>query len=318
MAHSAHVHALWPLHFAVKHKIVSDVNPGVQTTRIPDGREVKLIVVDDISPPCGLTPDISRWWPSAKSNTVAGKLQKRILFHGHVLHVAAAVAGALVSDIYTTTSGGGSPQARLRLKYRTSPIADFGICRGSVLVPPQDRLMFFSMQQGKYTDCQDPDEHYWLYFSTLKGEELFLDFALFPFNFTQCVKTRGYPPPALDTLLDDAPCHWTERVLNKRNLNLYKEHSRLSFLRDEDFQDVLKKPRKEWVERDMFKMFGLLESFSEKKWSLAEKNLFTVMLMQNIDNLGKVLQTEQWKTYPKEAQLQWHLDPGQKIKGLNA
>lgn len=311
-----------PPHFAVVYKITNNPGPSTPTYKRSDGREAKLVIVDDRGPihfSLGMALNIMEWWPRAQSNTVAGKLQRRIMRTGLVLPVAATIAGALLSEIYTTTSAAGSSKTRIRLKYRSSPIADFGICRGSVRVDPSDRLLFYSLGRKQIIDGQNPDDHYWLYFTSLKGEEVYLDFSMHPFNFTHVLQTIGYPPPNFEnTNIGLSPCLWTERELLKRGLSLYTERSRICILRNSDLQHMVKQNYNEWSDKDLDTLYNAMESFSQKPLTKQQKDFVRAILREHCKNLSTVLETEQWKRYPKKPMFAFELDPGQKIKGLNA
>ncbi|KAH8104533.1 hypothetical protein BXZ70DRAFT_593398 [Cristinia sonorae] len=312
-----------PKHFALYWKIKNNVNPNVPPCAIADGREGKLVIVDDreeMQFPMAFAFNIMEWWPLAQSNTVAGKLQRRIMRTNFVLPTIAAVAIALLSEFYTTTSAAGSSTIRQRLKYRSSPIIDFGICRGSVgPIRPADRLLFYSAGKQCFISGQDPDNHYWLYFTSLKGEEVFLDFSLHPFNFCNLVKTDKYAPsPYENSGPGHAPCLFTERELQKRGLSLYTERARMSILRNSDLQDVMKRDPARLTECDKEIFYDTIEQLSPKPLSDGEKDIVDVMLKAHSEVLGSILRTERWKRYPQEPEVCFDLDPGQKIPGLNA
>ncbi|CAL1708046.1 unnamed protein product [Somion occarium] len=189
----SHMTATKPIHPALQHKIINDVNPYVTPTQLPDGWEAKLVMIDDTQAPRPFL-DHMDWFPLAYSPKVAGKMFRRIALSGYVLPILTAVASAILAEMYTTTSGAGSSERRVRLKYRSSPISDFGIATGSAVVTPQDRLAYYRQSDGSIFWGQDPDDHYWLYFTTTRGEEVLLDCAMFPFNMCQMVDSTPYVP----------------------------------------------------------------------------------------------------------------------------
>jgi hypothetical protein len=69
-------------------------------------------------------------------------------------------------------------KAQKRLRYHSSPITDFGISCGSVNVKNQDKLNYFSPSDFTFMNGQDPDDHYWIYFTTISGEEVTLDCSM--------------------------------------------------------------------------------------------------------------------------------------------
>ncbi len=73
--------------------------------------------------------------------------------------------------MYTTTYIPASPwpdgkaKHRIRLQHRKSPLTDFGTAKGV----EQDKLAHGSMRDRKlFIKGQDPNDHYWLYFTTLR------------------------------------------------------------------------------------------------------------------------------------------------------
>jgi len=82
------------------------------------------------------------------------------------------ISFALLAEIYTTTSNAKSEKPRVRLRYRSQPIADFGICRGKAKVDKTDLLGYIYTKTRKYIRGQDPHDHYWLYFTSVRGEEV--------------------------------------------------------------------------------------------------------------------------------------------------
>ncbi len=112
---------------------------------MPDGWEAKLVMFDDRYP-CDIykTGDahIMQWFEKAYSEAGAIKFCQRIIHEGYVLPILTSIALAVLAEMYTTTSGARSKQRRVRLKYRSSPIADFGIAKGSAVVTGEDKLAY--------------------------------------------------------------------------------------------------------------------------------------------------------------------------------
>ena len=63
---------------------------------------------------------------------------------------------------------------------------------------------------------QVPDEHYWLYLTSVKGE-FYLDFSLCPFNIQTFVVTKGYPalPPRTLAHFRKSPSLWSQRKIRE-------------------------------------------------------------------------------------------------------
>ncbi|KAJ7274191.1 hypothetical protein C8J57DRAFT_1595127 [Mycena rebaudengoi] len=155
LAESAHQHSAKPTHPAVKHTIVNSPNPGSHPAEFPDGSAANLILLGDpISWP--REAGDPKWWPSALSPKVRSKLLRRIMREGYALQIATAICIGLLSEIYTTTSvpasesPDGELQRRIRLKYKTSPIMDFGVITGSANVKNQDRLAYLNLTDNSF------------------------------------------------------------------------------------------------------------------------------------------------------------------------
>ncbi|KAF9446357.1 hypothetical protein P691DRAFT_804355 [Macrolepiota fuliginosa MF-IS2] len=71
------------------------------------------------------------------------------------------------------------PRPCFRLEHGKSPISDFGIAKGRI-VGSANRVQTYTYYDPKTdtrTMVHDPDNHYWMYFRTIKGEEITLDCA---------------------------------------------------------------------------------------------------------------------------------------------
>ena len=304
------------MHFALRHKILNNCNPDTPPIKLPDGREGRLVVVDDRHNFNLCIRHEQEWWPLAQSPAVARKLMRRIQYSGYVLPIVTAIAGALLSEIYTTTSGHTSRQRRYRLKYRSSPIADFGICRGSARVTSEDRLLFYSMKEKKFINFQDPNDHYWLYFTTVKGEEITLDCAMYPFNMVLMVPSAGYPYRVGDGAIGSVPCFWSERSIRQQAPPMYKERSRVSVLRNDKLHKAMRHCLNHLTEADLSAFYSLMETFSQKRMTELEKHLFKSWFVRNFGDLGDVLDHQVYKTYPASPEIGLELDPNESLNGV--
>jgi len=76
-----------------------------------------------------------------------------------------------------------------RMEYGHSPVSDFGICRGRIQ-GKENRLQTWTYYEPKSNTritVGDPNNHYWLYFRTIKGEEIILDCCSFSYGMETCV-----------------------------------------------------------------------------------------------------------------------------------
>lgn len=121
-------------------------------------------------------------------------------------------------------------------------MTDIGIAVGSVKVASINRLAFLKKSDGMITREQDPDNHYWIYFTTAKGEEVILDCGMFPSDITEVVDTEPYLPPGMPALsrvtIGNAPIFFIDCSLRKttRASELHTERKRVSMLRNPNIQ----------------------------------------------------------------------------------
>lgn len=154
-----------PTHIALKHRIPNSPNPGLPGTRQPipgsaAGEEATVVHLG--APIAYQQPPTPQWWPDALTDEVRRKLFRRIHWEGYALHTHLAVTFALLHRLYTAPDGP-------RLKYRSSPVADFGLATGRFRAIEDDRLAYV-LPDGKVIRGQDPGSHTWIYFRTTRGE----------------------------------------------------------------------------------------------------------------------------------------------------
>lgn len=220
-------------HFALSSPIVSDPNPTLTHTVLPDGREGKVLIVDDTKswpdPSQPESASLLEWAPRAASLNIVTKLLHRIARERHLLPILTGICVAILGEMYTTTSTSGSSQIRKCLQYRTSPIADFGIAKGSVLVPESDRLMYKKLSDGSYVQGQGPGSHYWLYFTTIRGEEIILELGTYTFNMCIMVGIDSYDilPQIREQLGNTVPGYYVNRDTKEWTLSAYGTQTRL-------------------------------------------------------------------------------------------
>lgn len=233
----AHLASGIPIHPAYRHQIISDVNPGSHPCALPDGSAAKLVILGRPFDESEHNPNDKTWWPDAHSLNVMSKLMRRIHREGFVLPILMSVCLAIMFEFYTTPVEGGPTKRSIRLRYRSSPISDFGICVGSADVKNQDKLAYF-LPDGEILKGQDPDEHYWIYFRTVRGEEVVLDCSMFTFNMCLCVTAPLYMPHYASIIPPFAPAFFRDRVMQSSTPQLHKERHRVSILRNKALLDA--------------------------------------------------------------------------------
>ncbi|KAF7314635.1 hypothetical protein MKEN_00937200 [Mycena kentingensis (nom. inval.)] len=238
IAAHAHNHEQKPKHPALLHTIHNAPNPDVPPVGLPDGSAARLVVLGDpIQADSGGMSHLRHWFPQAASDAVCRKLFRRIQFEGSNLPILVAICLVILSEIYTTKADLENRTPRIRLAYKSSPIADFGIVAGSVRVTPQDQLAYFNPADPEeiLMRGQNPDDHYWLYFDTIRGETVTLDFGMYTFN--NCLSVR--PPRNFQHDINWAPALFLNREIYKATPYLYTERRRVSFLRSPEMHEVV-------------------------------------------------------------------------------
>ncbi|XP_006457005.1 hypothetical protein AGABI2DRAFT_188756 [Agaricus bisporus var. bisporus H97] len=119
-----------------------------------------------------------------------------------ILEITVAVSLLLLSEVYSTrlskprsTDDSGKPisewepRSGYRLEFGRSPVSDFGICKGRIQGKANrvQTWTYYHPQPNTRTTVLDSDNHYWMYFRTIKGEEITLDCCSFAYGMTGCV-----------------------------------------------------------------------------------------------------------------------------------
>lgn len=262
-----------------------------------------------------MAADHKRWFPRAQSESISAKLWQRIVQEGHVLPIVTSIALAILAEMYTTTSGGGTSERRVRLKYKSSPIADFGIAWGAADVKGQDRLSYMRLSDGSFTHGQSPAEHYWLWFKTIRGEELELDVAMFTFNFGLMIHLKDFLPPELYEFIQFAPVYFREREARKSSPPLHAEKGRLSVLRDPGLHRAVALSHTASFEHDIGLDIGLVVGFMErlagKQISAVERHLAGVYSQMGCRFFSMNLEDRWWSKYPSTVAFSAWGDPGE-------
>ncbi|GJE91781.1 zinc finger MYND domain-containing protein [Phanerochaete sordida] len=301
-----------PPHFAVTSQVVSEPNPSLVPSQLPSGLQAKLLEVDDTR--TSLFTDLFQWAPLAQSEPVARKMMQRIMRQGNALPLLTALCVALLGEMYTTTSGRNTGGVRTRLQYRTSPIADFGIAAGSVKVHPSDRLAFRKRSTGTYVRGQDPAHHFWLYFTTVRGEEVLLDLSVFTFNLCMVVQSAPYAPPRLAAhAIDVAPAYFVDRAIRKGAANIYTERRRVSALRDARLHRAVRYIQHGLDDAEAELIGAFMRDVAGRSVTEREIEVAGTTTMQYCGLLGDVLQSEAWRRYPERPPLAIQADPGESV-----
>ncbi|KAF9645363.1 hypothetical protein BDM02DRAFT_3120312 [Thelephora ganbajun] len=298
------------VHFAINHQILNHPSPDPPFTTFPGGYKARPVILGDEIP---LSVDmIKKWWPGAPSPKVASKLQRRILRGGNPLPINIAVCVALLSEIYTTDSSKDS-KPRIRLAYKSSPIADFGIVVGDTIVQPQDRLAYYDSATGNITVDQDPHEHSWIYFTTIRGEDIFLDCGMFHFNACTCVSTKGCCPREESEMFPVVPALFYGRDMrNGVPGTPWKERGRFSVLRNENLQTAIQHTPYTLTFDDRINIWDFLETCQgDKESTIKQRKLVDLYTIAAMDAVRTSLESSEWKKFPNEVMQGIETDPAE-------
>ncbi|KAG9008728.1 hypothetical protein FRB93_006274 [Tulasnella sp. JGI-2019a] len=289
-------------HPALNNCIINSPNPGLPGTcgPIPGSKGEEATIVR-LGPPIDTPfPEPSpRWWPQAMEPKVRRKLFRRIILEGNAFYVSLAMTFALLSQLYTCP--------HTRLKYKTSPIADFGIAHGKFKVIEDDQLAYV-LPDGKVVRGQDPENHYWVYFKTIRGEELTFDVSCYTWNLCICTIVRPYIP-------EDGgwPAVFNNRELRRSDdsalARLYTEKERYSVLRDPDLGRVAMADDDRFTEDTMQSVAAWGESKLGKRLTPAERDFVPHCIGYLSMALRIALGDESWKNWPAKLEIGLDKDP---------
>ncbi|KAI0059624.1 hypothetical protein BV25DRAFT_1958976 [Artomyces pyxidatus] len=315
LVEKSHSHEIKPRHKALTKTVVSNPTPGNPPVRFSDGWEAAPVIFQrrpsrPLSDP--FCPD-ARWWPEGATPRIREKLYDRIRREGYVLPILTAVCIALLAEVYTSSSSHEeSSKRRLRLRYSTGPVADFGICSGKARVTTQDRLGYLDMDSKSETHGQDPEDHYWIYFRTTRGEDLFLDCAMFTFSMNLVVQPglctpRSYGP----SFSESVPAFFLEREIRHDAPSLHTERARRSVLRDAALQGAVQRSgtKAGFTAKDDDVFVAFMRALARREITATERQLVAALTRDHALTLRGVLRDEEWKRYPTRPETAVIADP---------
>lgn len=306
-------------HIALRHTIINAPNPSTPPETLPDGRRARVVRLGAPVDKVRFAQDVTYWWPKGETMSVRAKLLDRVLREGNVLPIVVGTCIAIMLSIYC------SPHATTpnptRLRYKSSGIADFGVARGKVRVNPEEQLVYIHPDGKTIQYGQDPNNHYWIYFETQKGETIYLDCNLYTLNY--CV---GYTPTIYLTPAEARshmrllPALFWDRMMRKwQRAKLIQvpnltEHKRTSFLRDKDLHRAMGLCHVEGADTYRFTgncmaLFAGMMGKVEGK-TPSEKNVRTMIdtMRQGVKHIVHALTDGKWKSFPSDPQMRADLD----------
>ncbi|KIO23478.1 hypothetical protein M407DRAFT_27083 [Tulasnella calospora MUT 4182] len=260
------------IHPAISHSITNNGSkPLGNPEPVPEDRAVIIRLDSSIRPRQYGSPT---WWPTAKTPAIREKLYRRIVCDGYDFHLHWIVAFALMDVFYTKRS-------KFKLKYKSCPIADFGLAHGKFRAMPQDRLAYV-LPDGSVRSSQDPDDHWWIYLVTTKGEELILDFGAYVWNMGIIVKAEpyGFKPLGMAPAVFQNP--ELSQVPNMEEQ--FVERERFSVLKYKDVESVINEFDTIW--EGMPVCFKYAESRLKRELNAFEKAAIPEWIRSIFTNLG--------------------------------
>ena len=256
-----------------------------------------------------LTQKPRAWWPQFTSVIDARRLRDRITREGNTLLTYTAICVALLAELYTTTSDANAKRQswqfdhRTRLTVRSSPIADFGIMAGSVTGPGISRLAYYDTQSKSTIYGQDPNEHYWIYFTTLRGEILYLDCGIYTLDPGGVLNSDPYVPDHLIERFTLIPAFLFDSATRKTMTNTYTERSRTSVLKNAEILEALLRDQLKFEKENGELYSKFMQEISGKEPSLRDKRLVTPFVQTTRAQIRANLLNGKWKAYPPEPTL---------------
>lgn len=274
--------------------------------RQADGTTCTVVSLGDSVSFDELVKNPEAWWPRYPSATDARRLRDRITREGNALLINTAICVALLAELYTTTSDTDAKRQdwqfhhRTRLTVGSCPVADFGIMAGSVSGPGIGRLAYYDTVTKSTTYGQDPKEHYWVYFVTIRGEVLYLDCGLYNLNPGNVLKADPYVADHLTERFTIIPAFLRDSVARKTMPNIHTERSRTSVLKNTEILEALMRNQREF-EKENGKLYSrFMESISGKETSARDERLVTPFVQVTRAQIRANLLNARWKAYPPE------------------
>ncbi|KAJ3557672.1 hypothetical protein NP233_g11681 [Leucocoprinus birnbaumii] len=308
------------------HKIVNKPIPNTSPQTLPNGISTNFVLLGE---PIRLDQVGSTgWWPSAISEQMRRKLFMRIMREGHSVPILLSICFALMAEMYTTTydpdmvatsnSGGDqfSRNKRFRLQCEGNTITDFGICKGAAEVKPQDTFGYLmdspdDPARVDFLRGQDPKDHYWIYFKTLR-EEFILDPCMFTFNMAMIVHGSAYWPRHFASFprLSELAGIFISRDFRQTIPKMHYEKQRFSILHHKALQSIVRS-EEEFQDLDRKILIAFMERVVGRTTNEVERNLLVSWTTVNRRMWISNLLHKEYLGYPSTPPIGIIYDPGE-------
>lgn len=302
------MHDKKPRHKA-RNQVILNTPADIRPVILPNGSGVTPLVLGDVIfeepeerwKPLPPDPDPAIWWPTAPSSQIREHFLRRMRREGYALQLATSICIGLLRGVYTTSFIRASDhpykktQRRVRLQYRKSPVSDFGIVKGVAHVESRNRLAYVNAADGLIQEGQDPEEHYWIYFTTLSGEEVTLDCSLYSFNFISRVRANPYNL-AVHNGLQSVPACFLDLKNTPNAAHITTPFSKFSVLRNKNLQKAIEDeaPAVQWGN-----VFDFLKLAAGTQ-STAEENLIRFWTLDSCGAIEELIRKRSWERWPTE------------------
>jgi len=292
-------------HPALSHTIVS----GLKRIRQANGTPCTVVSLGDSVSFDELVKKPEAWWPLYPSAIDARRLRDRITREGNTLLINTAICVALLAEFYTTTSDPDAKRQdwqfdhRTRLTVSSCPIADFGIMAGSVSGPGIGQLAYYDAETKSTTYGQDPNDHYWVYFTTIRGEVLYLDCGLYTLCPSDVLKADPYVADHLTERFMLIPAFLRDSVVRKTMVNIHTERSRTSVLKNTEILEALMRNQRDFEKENGELYSRFMQGICGKETSARDKRLVTPFVQVTRAQIRANLLNGRWKGYPPEPTL---------------
>jgi hypothetical protein len=127
---------------------------------------------------------------------------------------------------------------------------------------------------------QDSDDHYWIYFTTLRGEVLYLGCGLHTLNPGDVLKADPYVVDHLTERFTLIPAFLHDSTARKTMTNIRTERSRTSVLKNMEILESLLRDQLKFEKENGELYFNFMEAISGKELFLHGKRFITPSVLR--------------------------------------
>lgn len=172
-----------------------------------------------------------------------------------------------------------------------------------------------SFQKG-----QDPNDHYWIYFTTLGGSDVFFDGCMYVFNFTKVVADVGpyTKHGGLESAFKIAPAFFCDREIKHDTPKFMEERQRFSVLRNTDLHEAMNGTVEEMIggpsaykEKYSKIICDFMDKVAGRTCSDVEKDVLVRFATHDRCTMAMNIHYEEYLRFPESPLLGIDVDPGE-------